>query len=191
MAANASVNIRTVQRFEAGQPINVISRRALAKALGYDNPDTFDDPKFAQSVLEVFDGLKTMQQKDLDDQHPDHVRIKARAVVSGQEAAKFADEINAISFTIDEGLADEAKAPGASFCDYVQDLMDVDDVPISSRLGFAKDLGGILQDLTQQGASVYAATRDRKFRGAHWGDQPALEMTVGYLVVVPADRENC
>lgn len=28
LVANASVNIRTVQRIEAGQPINVMSRRA-------------------------------------------------------------------------------------------------------------------------------------------------------------------
>jgi transcriptional regulator with XRE-family HTH domain len=46
LAANASVDIRTVQRFEAGKAVNITSRRALAKAMGYDNPDVFDDPKF-------------------------------------------------------------------------------------------------------------------------------------------------
>lgn len=188
LAANASVNIRTVQRFEAGQLINVTSRRALAKALGYDNPDIFDDPKFIERVIGFFDGLKTMQQKNLDDEHPDHVRIGAQPVVSGQEAAQFADVINAVSFSIDEGLSDDTKALAASFCDHVQDLMDVDDVPMSSRLGFAKELDGILQDLRENGANVYSATRDRKFRNDSWGDAPAMEMTVGYLVVVPGDR---
>lgn len=189
MAANASVNIRTVQRFEAGQSINVTSRRALAKALGYENPDIFDNPKFIESVIGYFDGLKTMQQKNLDDEHPDHVRIGAQSVASGQEAAHFADVVNAVSFSIDEGLSDDTKALAASFPDYVQDLMDVDDVPMSSRLGFAKELDEILQNLRAQGASVYSATRDRKFRSDSWGDAPALEMTVGYLVIVPADRQ--
>jgi len=46
-----------------------------------------------------------------------------------------------------------------------------------------------LQDLRENGAGVYSATRDRKFRNASWGDAPALEMTVGYLVIVPADRQ--
>jgi transcriptional regulator with XRE-family HTH domain len=189
LAASASVDIRTVQRFEAGQPINVTSRRALAKAPGYDNPDVFDDPKFIEGVLGLFDSLNAELQKDFDDQHPDHVRIVAHAMTSGDEAARFADVINAVSFTIDEGLSDEAKELAASFCDYVQDLMHVDDVPVSSRLGFAKELGGIVRELREQGANVYLATRDRKFRGADWGDQPSWEMTVGYLVVVPADRQ--
>lgn len=76
LAASASVDIRTVQRFEAGQPVSITSRRALAKALGYDNPDVFDDPKFIEEVVKFFDGLKAIQQKNLDDQHPDHMRVK-------------------------------------------------------------------------------------------------------------------
>src|SRR5207253_2107058 len=96
LAVNAGVTIRTVQRFEAGQAVNVTSRRALAKALGYDNPDAFDDLKF---------------------------------------------------------------------------------------------IDGLLQDLREKGARVYSATRDRKFRGADWGDKPSLEMTTGCLAIVPADRE--
>jgi transcriptional regulator with XRE-family HTH domain len=189
LAANASINIRTVQRFEAGQPINVTSRRAVAKALGYDNPDIFDDPKFIENVLRFFDGLKETQQKNLDDQHPDLVQVDAQAVTSGGQAASFADKVNAVSFTIDEALSDQAKELAASFCDYVQDLMDVDDFPLSSRLSFAKELDGMLNELREQGASIYSTTRDRKFRGADWGDKPSWEMTVGYLVVVPADRQ--
>ncbi|MCP3463516.1 hypothetical protein [Bradyrhizobium sp. CCGUVB23] len=56
-------------------------------------------------------------------------------------------------------------------------------------LGFAKELDGILQHLRENGANVYSATCDRKFRNDSWGDAPAMEMTVGYLVVVPADRQ--
>jgi hypothetical protein len=189
LAVNAGVPIRTVQRFEAGQVVNVTSRRALAEALGYDNPDTFDDPTFIQEVLKFFDHLNAMQQKNLDDQHPDHERLKAQTIASGQDAIQFADAVGAISFTIDDGFANSTKEIAASFCDYVQDLMDLDDFPVSSRMGFAQELDGILQDLGENGARVYSAMRDRKFRGANWGDQSSLEMTVGYLAIVPADRQ--
>lgn len=189
LAVNAGVTIRTVQRFEAGQAVNVTSRRALAKALGYDNPDVFDDLKFIEGVLKFFEDLKAMQQKPLDDQHPDHVRIKAQALASGADAMRFADAVNAMSFDIFDGLADPTKEVAASFCDYVQELMDLDDFPTSGRLGIAKDLDGLLQDLRDKGARVYSATRDRKFRGADWGDKPSLEMTIGCLAIVPADRE--
>jgi transcriptional regulator with XRE-family HTH domain len=189
LAANASVDIRTVQRFEAGQPVSITSRRALAKALGYENPDVFDDPKFIEEVLKFFEELKAMQQKNLDDQHPDHVRIKAQALASGAEAMRFADAVNAMSFDIFDGLADPAKEIAASFCDYVQELMDLDDFPASDRLGIAKDLDGLLQDLREEGACVYSATRDRKFRGRDWGDKPSWQLTVGFVAVVPADRQ--
>jgi transcriptional regulator with XRE-family HTH domain len=189
LAANASVDIRTVQRFEAGQPVSITSRRAVAKALGYDNPDVFDDPKFIEEVLKFFDDLKAVQQKNLDDQHPDHMRVKAQALASGAEALRFADAVNAMSFDIDDGLADPTKEVAASFCDYVQELMDLDDFPASGRLGIAKDLDGLLQDLSEKGARVYFATRDRKFRGPDWGDKPSWELTVGFLAIVPADRQ--
>ncbi|ULK99659.1 hypothetical protein [Bradyrhizobium sp. I71] len=94
-----------------------------------------------------------------------------------------------MSFSIDEGLNDNTKALAASSCDYVQDLMDLDDVPMSSRLRFAKEPDGILPDLRENGASVFSATRNRKFRNDSWGDAPALEMTVGYSVIGPADRQ--
>ncbi|MBC9883710.1 helix-turn-helix transcriptional regulator [Bradyrhizobium sp. INPA01-394B] len=189
LAANASVDIRTVQRFEAGKTVNITSRRALAKALGYDNPDVFDDPKFAEEVLKFFDGLKAIQQKSLDDQHPDSVRVKAQGLTSGTEAMRFADVVNAMSFVIDDGLSDAAKEVAAGFCDYVQELMDLDDFPMSGRLGIAKDLDDLLQDLREKGAHAYFATRDRKLRGPDWGDKPSWDVTIGFLVVVPTDRQ--
>jgi transcriptional regulator with XRE-family HTH domain len=123
LAANAFVDIRTVQRFEAGQPVSITSRRALAKALGYDNPDVFDDFKFIEEVLKFFGGLKSIRQKTLDDEHPDHVRVKAQALASGAEAMRFADVVNAMSCDIYDGLSKPAKEVAASFCDYVQELM--------------------------------------------------------------------
>jgi transcriptional regulator with XRE-family HTH domain len=189
LAANASVDIRTVQRFEAGQPVSITSRRALAKALGYGKPDVFDDPKFIEEVLKFFEEMKAMQQKNLDDQHPDHMRVKAQALASGAEAMRFADAVNAMSFDVSDGLADPAKEVAASFCDYVQELMDLDDFPASGRLGIAKDLDGLLHDLREKGAHVYFETRDRKFRGPDWGDKPSWELTVGFLAIVPADRQ--
>lgn len=189
LAANASVDIRTVQRFEAGKTVNITSRRALAKALGYDNPDVFDDPKFAEEVLKFIDELKAIQQKSLDDQHPDRVRVEAQALASGTEALRFADAVNAMSFDIDDGLSEAAKEVAAGFCDYVQELMDLDDFPTSGRLAIAKELDDLLQDLREKGAQAFIATRDRKFRGPDWGDKPSWDVTIGFLVIVPTDRQ--
>ncbi|WSH31080.1 helix-turn-helix transcriptional regulator (plasmid) [Rhizobium beringeri] len=48
LAAAAGVDVRTVQRVEAGAKASVITRRAIARGLGYDNPDVFDDPTFVE-----------------------------------------------------------------------------------------------------------------------------------------------
>ncbi|WP_316166823.1 MULTISPECIES: hypothetical protein [unclassified Bradyrhizobium] len=53
-----------------------------------------------------------MQQKSLDDQHPDRMRTKARALASGTEAMRFVDAVNAMSFDIDDGLSHIAALRG-------------------------------------------------------------------------------
>ena len=58
LAEAAGITVRTVQRFEAGAGVQIGSRRSLAKALGYDDQDIFDDPKFAATVLGFIDDLK-------------------------------------------------------------------------------------------------------------------------------------
>lgn len=60
---------------------------------------------------------------------------------------------------------------------------------MSGRLGIAKDLDDLLQDLREKGAHAYFATRDRKLRGPDWGDKPSWDVTIGFLVVVPTDRQ--
>ncbi|WP_051311227.1 hypothetical protein [Bradyrhizobium sp. Cp5.3] len=189
MPGGRSIAAHLVACIEAGKTVNITSRRALAKALGYDNPDVFDDPKFAEEVLNFFDGLKAIRQKNLDDQHPDSVRVKAQPLASGTEAMRFADVVNAMSFVIDDGLSEAAKEVAAGFCDHVQELMDLDDFPMSGRLGITKDLDDLLQDLREKAAHAYFATRDRKLRGPDWGDKPSWEATIGFLVVVPTDRQ--
>jgi hypothetical protein len=78
--------------------------RPLAKALGYDNPDVFYDLKFIEGVLKFFEDLKAMHQKNLDDQHPDHVRIKAQAFASGAEAMRLPMWLTRCHSTFSMGL---------------------------------------------------------------------------------------
>lgn len=90
LAEAAGITVRTVQRFEAGEGVQIGSRRSLAKAPGYDDQDIFDDPKFAAEVLGFVDDIKAFQQKQVDDQHPDQMRLPARLISCGEEAIQFA-----------------------------------------------------------------------------------------------------
>src|SRR5260370_30487091 len=138
LAAAANVDVRTVQRFAAGGGVHVNPRRSLATALGYENADIFDTPEFATFVLEFFDNIKATQQKQLDDQFPDRIRLQAASLSTGDQAIQFIHAVQAVSFDIDPELGDQAKEVAASFGDFLRDLIDLDDLSLTDRLSLAK-----------------------------------------------------
>jgi transcriptional regulator with XRE-family HTH domain len=74
LAVLSGVDIRTVQRMEAGNAVAVTSRRCIAKALGFEKADIFDDPEFIADVHRLLDGLRKINEESLDKQHPEHVQ---------------------------------------------------------------------------------------------------------------------
>ncbi|APO55364.1 helix-turn-helix transcriptional regulator [Bradyrhizobium diazoefficiens] len=189
LAEAAGITARTVQRFEAGETVQIGSRRSLAKALGYDDQDIFDDPKFAATVLGFFDDLRAIQQKQVDDQHADQTRLPAQLVSSGEEAIRFAQGNDAALFDISPDLNRETKEIAATFADYVRDVGELDDLSAASSLTFANELDDMLKALKAEGAIVYTAKHDRKFVGENWPDKTPMSMTLGYLVVVPTTKK--
>jgi len=65
LAANAGLDVRTVQRFEAGKPASLTTRRALARGLGYDNHDISDSPDFIASVYKIIGALTGTKSSSL------------------------------------------------------------------------------------------------------------------------------
>jgi transcriptional regulator with XRE-family HTH domain len=189
LAEAAGVTVRTVQRFEAGEGVQIGSRRSLAKALGYDDQDIFDDPKFAATVLGFFDDRKAFQQKQVDDQHPDQMRLPAQLSSCGEEAIQFAQGNDAATVDISPELNRETKEIAAAFADYLRDVGELDDLSVANSLAFANELDDMLKALKAEGATVYTAKHDRKFVGENWVDKKPMTMTLGYLVVVPSDQE--
>jgi transcriptional regulator with XRE-family HTH domain len=59
VGASSGLDVRTIQRIEAGNPVSITTRRCLARGLGYENPDIFDDPEFAKNVLSFLEGALT------------------------------------------------------------------------------------------------------------------------------------
>jgi transcriptional regulator with XRE-family HTH domain len=189
LAVSASVDVRTIQRFESGKQVNLTSRRCIARGLGYDNPDIFDDPAFAATVHDLFQQIGTMQKENLDKQHPDHIRVKVGKVMSGDELGRFADTANAVLLHADDELAEDAKDSTAAMFDYVRDLMDLDDVPYTDKRTYHKELETMLRDIEEQGLVVYSAFRNVKTTNDSWVDKTPIPMTIGYLTVVPASKQ--
>src|SRR6266436_1072254 len=68
LAASSGLDVRTIQRIEGGNAVSVTTRRCLARGLGYENPDIFDDPEFTISVHRVLEGAQAINQAALEKQ---------------------------------------------------------------------------------------------------------------------------
>jgi transcriptional regulator with XRE-family HTH domain len=189
LAESAGLDVRTIQRIEAGQPVSVTTRRALARGLGYTNPDVFEDPEFIKGVQALFDGLRKVQDEEVQKQFPDHMRLSVARVTTGEGLARVAYEANAYLFNADEAIASEAKELAASIFDFLRDLGDLgEDGSFSERLGYQRSLGELLEQLEAFGTACYSGFRTTKMVGANWVDKTPHPLTIGYLTVVPVEK---
>lgn len=189
LAAAASVDVRTIQRFENGTPVNLTSRRCIARALGYENVDIFDDPAFTVSVYQFFGEIKKFKLDAQVKEYPDRVRVKVEKVLTGDGLGQLAGGSNAILLHADEALSEEAKDAAAVVFDFVRDLMDLGDIPFGDKRRFNKELEKLLRSLEAQGAVVYSALRSVNMVGENWTDKSPMRAMVGYLAVVPAEKQ--
>jgi transcriptional regulator with XRE-family HTH domain len=189
LAASSGLDPRTIQRIEAGKPVSTTTRRALARGLGYDNADVFDDPEFIKAVHALFDDLQKMQDEEVQKQFPDHVRVTVTRVSTGETMAKLAYDSDCYLFNSDDAISPEAKEIAASIFDYMRDLGDVgDEVSFANKLSYQRELDGMLKELEGHGTACYIASRAIKAVGAHWIDKTPIPLTIGYLTVVPAEN---
>lgn len=189
LAKSSGVDIRTIQRMEAGNPVSVTTRRCLARGLGYDNHDIFDDPQFAMTVHSVLEGAQSINREAIEKQHPDHVRVQVERVKNGETLGRFADAANAMSLNADDELSLEAKQAAATLFDYVRDLIDVgNDASFSDKLAYSQDLETLLRELEGLGTAVYSAFRSMKMTNDTWADKTPIPMKIDYLTVVPVQR---
>lgn len=187
LAAASGLTTRTIQRIEAGEPSTVTTRRALARAFGYDNSDIFEYPEFARNVRQFID---VAHEQRIRDDHPDHMPLSAEPVASGDGLGRLIGASQAYVFNCDDDLHAGAKEQAAWLFDLLQDYGDIwNEITHSDRLKAGSEFDQALTDLRQQGARAYSATRSTKILGAAWPDQTPLPVTIGYMSIVRADRE--
>jgi len=190
VAASAGLDVRTIQRVEAGKPVSITTRRALARGLGYENHDVFQDPTFIATVHGLLTDLQNGKRADLQAQFPDHIHVPVVRVTNGEALGRLADTSEATLLHSDDLLVPEAKEIAASLFDYLRDVADIsDDVSFSDKLVYNREMGAMLQRLEQLGASAYSATRSTRMTGGFWSDKTSMPLTIGYLAIIPADRD--
>lgn len=190
LAASSGIDVRTIQRVEAGKPASITTRRALARGLGYDNSDIFDSPEFVSSVYKILGDLNGTSQEAMEKQFPDHMKLPAERVANGDALGRLTDVSTGLVLHMDDGLSTDAKEIAAALFDYLQDMQDIrDDISFSDKLSYNHEMGTMLADLEANGAIAFSALRRTKIAGIFWADKAPMPFTAVYITVVPAGRE--
>jgi transcriptional regulator with XRE-family HTH domain len=181
LAELARITERTLQRVENGEPSSLDTRRAIARALGYEDLDIFEKPWPFPNV----ERLKAYTAElDKTTAIIPIIRIwdgrTLRTMVEGSEA--FATE------EIGE-LSSEAREAFAAIVDYLRDYNDVCDLySVAQRLYVDREIEELLKKIADERAIVGAGLRHARVRFKT--DSPnckPMDWTNIYFVLAPED----
>jgi len=189
LATAAGITERTVQRVEAGERVSIQTRRSLARGLGYDDPQIFDDPVFADTVTAFVDSIRAEAIKAEEAMHPDHVKIGVCAAASGADLAGMIEGAEGTVFHCDEQVSPEAQAEAAALFDSLRDWGDLwSCLSFGEKLEAQESFGAALASLAEKGVRGFCATRTGRLANATPDDLAAMPFTMAYLAIVPADQ---
>lgn len=181
LAEIARLTERTVQRVENGEPSSLDTRRALARAFGYDDLDVFDKPwpfpnveKLKAYSAELEKTTVVVQVTRIEDART------LRTMMEGAESSAT-EELG--------DLSNEAREAFASIVDYLRDYNDIcEEYSMSQRLGVDRDIGALMDTVSSEGAVVGAGLRHARLRmKSDPPDREPLDWTNIYLVLAPKD----
>jgi transcriptional regulator with XRE-family HTH domain len=189
LAVASGLTVRTVQRVEAGERASVTTRRCLARGLGYDNLDIFDDPNFVSTVTHLFTSLHAAQVAEKG-RYADHIKLAVEPVSTGTAFAALIGQIDAWVVHCDEAASPEAQQEAATLFDLGQDYGDIwQEISHSARVDAQSTFGDALESLYRRGMRVYQAKRPTQLLGPPGGTKTPVRFVIGYVTVVSEDQE--
>jgi transcriptional regulator with XRE-family HTH domain len=188
LAEAAGITERTVQRVEKSGRASKMTRHNLARGLGYENHDIFDDPTFVAMAIDALHETFAKLRKAEEANYPDHVKLPARPVNKGTQIAGLFGLCDAWVYDCDDSASDEGQNASAVLFDNVQDYGDIwSDLPPSARLKASEAFNEMLADIAGHGLHVYQAVRSAHF-ALMQADQEPMPFKIGYLTVVPSGQ---
>jgi transcriptional regulator with XRE-family HTH domain len=190
VAALSGLNVRTIQRVEAGHPSNVDTRRALARGLNYDDVDFFNKPENAIKIEEIRSEILRAYEEELrNKQFPGCRFIDATEAKSGKELADYAERIEAWSSGFDEDTPRRAREVFCSLVDHITEYGDVAELySQTDKLGVHAAVDDLLAELNQEGHGFYFGARAMKLTNDNWENKTPLKMNLGYMKLLPAGK---
>lgn len=175
----SGLSVRTIQRVEGGKPSGLDTRRALARAFGFEDIDALNKPY----TIPTEDQLKA-DKEEFDRQN---VTLPASPVTTGKDLARLVEATSMDMSTSAFELPREADERFAELIDYFREYRDCADV-YSEREKFEvyDDLQRQIDALRALEVSLCCATRKVAIRTSSGKPLPA---TLLYLVAFPLGKE--
>lgn len=182
LAELSGLNVRTIQRAEAGQPSSIDTPRAIARAFGCEELDFFKRPVISTSP-------ETLRaQKEAFDR--DHLVLNAEVVDGRGIVRRLLDArgFHAIGPGSTVALPPDVEDAYAAVLDLLRDCMDVaDEASRTEMLGYGDTIGKLAEPLRTAGFCMLAAAREvRLTSGEGQGTLPMLT-TIIYVIAAPTD----
>lgn len=178
LAELAGITPRTVQRVEGGEPSSVDTRRALARALDWEDIDTFNKPW----PMPNLDRLKAEQERI----ERETVPVSLVVIKKGRELREFAESATGWQHNQFGNLSIKAEKAFAHLQEYFQDYGDIKDCySPTQKLEVNQDLQALIDELASEGVSVCAGTRKVRFCFKD-DDKSGISAILVYVVAGPA-----
>ena len=180
LAELAGINVRSIQRVEAGEPASTDTLRSIARAFEADDLDCFLKVQTIPTVEEM--------QAERDRLARDFVEIAISSPVTGHELASAASRAEASTMQqLGEPTA-EVEEAFAQLVDYLRDYGDCQDCYAEvQRLDVHRDLDGHLATIAAGGFAVGLGINDTVLAATATAGRP-MSWRVLYCICFPAER---
>ena len=188
LAEASGLSERTIQRVETIGRANLMTRRSIARGLGYDNIDIFDDPTFITTAADALAEIHAEGAKNVEANYPDHIKLAVEPVSSGSQIASLIEQCDAWVYHCDDAAGIAGQRTSALLFDHVQDYGDIwGELPPSGRFEAQEAFTGLIAEIAPEGLCAYQSCRFDRL--AQVGiDRGPVPFNIGYLIIVPAGQ---
>lgn len=183
LADLAGLSVRTIQRVERGEASGFDTRRAVARALEFEDIDTLNKP-FAIPTAEEMRAAKERFERE-------HITLKALPLETGKQLAGLAESHSMDLSSPGFDMNREADEEFAALIDYMREYRDCSECYSEvQKFDIYDDLQRHIDELRARGVSLrYAERKVRLKFKTHGAEAPPYDTSVLYVVAFQVGKE--
>lgn len=182
LAGVSGLTTRTIQRVERGEPSQVDTRRALARAFEAEDIDCFNKAYKQITAEEMQAEQEKLERENI---------TLAVQPATGQRLVELAESASADLFHAAVDLPQEAAEAFAALTDYWHEYREMSELYTEvDKLGVRAEFQSRLDELRRLKFSLRLAERVVHLKVTGHADAKPIRCKVGYVVVFPLGKES-